>query len=239
MIVYYVVGRPRSGSTFVGDWIARRLAIINAGEVWQTMRAVEAVELPGFDDGGGRWSKTEARAEKKQEILDDPFWSRVFSLNRDDPYAALIETVETEGDALVDCSKTDMGIERYNKLGCEVVVIHTVRAYSTWVRSVMRYRSDYGIARHGRLRLLASYVRNNLRLARLSRTYRYHAVRQEHLSELENHLTVDRPPTTTAGGYRRHEMFGTPNFTASFSKQRAAPEITFFDRLLYRLIGIR
>ena len=45
--VYYVVGLPRTGSTFVGDWIARHLNALNAGEVWQTFRSLGLVHEPG------------------------------------------------------------------------------------------------------------------------------------------------------------------------------------------------
>ena len=92
MIVYYVVGRPRSGSTFVGDWIARELDILNAGEVWQTLRTLNAVDPGALRDGEGRWTRPEARAAKEVEIRANPFWSRVLERPGDDLYAALVET---------------------------------------------------------------------------------------------------------------------------------------------------
>lgn len=243
MIVYYVVGRPRSGSTFVGDWIARELDVLNAGEVWQTLRTLNALGPDALKEETGRWTQPEARAAKELEIRANPFWSRVMERapvsDNDNPYAALVETVKERWSAFVDCSKTDEGIERYQELGCDVVVIHSVRAYSTWVRSVMRYQDEYSLTPHSRLRLLVSYIRNNRRLARYARTHRYYSIRQEQLSDAESHLPRASSNCDIGGGYERHEMFGTPDFSTSYSKKRAAPKVTLFDQVLYALIEAR
>lgn len=239
MMVYYVVGRPRSGSTFVGDWIARELDILNAGEVWQTVRTLSLDDKGGPIEGEGRWARPEARAAKNAEICADPFWSQVFSDPDLDPYAALVEKVQSRWSAFVDCSKTDEGIERYRQLGCKVIVVHTVRAYSTWVRSVRAYREQHDLARYGRLRLLVSYIRNNRRLARYAKTHDYYAIRQEQLAEAERHLPRGLSEHGSDGGYERHEMFGTPNFNSTYSQKRALPKVTWFDHILYWLIGAR
>lgn len=65
IVVYYIVGRPRSGSTFVGDWIARELGILNAGEVWQTLRTLKALRPGALKDQTERWTQPKARASKK------------------------------------------------------------------------------------------------------------------------------------------------------------------------------
>lgn len=141
--------------------------------------------------------------------------------------------------AFFDCSKIDEGIERYRELGCDVVVIHTVRAYSTWVRSMMKYRARYKLGQPGRIRLLIGYLRINRRLACYAQNYPYHAIRQEQLSQLKAHMPPDFTKSDFAGEYKRHEMFGAPNYSSSYSRQRAASKVTPLDRALYFMIGIR
>ena len=124
--VYYVVGLPRTGSTFVGDWIARHLNALNAGEVWQTFRSLGLVHEPGFDGSQGRWAQPDTRAKKNVEIKAHPFWSKVLARSCDDPYAALIAEAGRHSRALVDCSKDDRGVKRYEELGCSVEIVHTL-----------------------------------------------------------------------------------------------------------------
>lgn len=164
--VYYVVDRPRTGSSFVGDWIARRLNILNAGEVWQTMREFERGGTPAMTPGIDRWGDPIARQEKRHEVLADPFWSQVTAREDADPYAELVAKARLKWQAIVDCSKTDAGIARYKALGCEVVVIHTVRAFSTWSKSVRCYRAQFDLPGRSVARLLVNYVRINRRLSR-------------------------------------------------------------------------
>lgn len=236
--VFYIVGRPRTGSTFVGDWVARRLGILNAGEVWQTMRELEVTGTPTLVKGQDRWADPKARKIKRDEILADPLWSRVFAHAGRDAYSELIATARTQAQALVDCSKTDEGIERFRALGCKVVVIHTIRAFSTWSTSVDRYRAEYGLPRRSRLRLLYGYIRINRRLSKYKEEGEYHLVPQERLAELDEILPFAEISNSDGGRYRRHEMFGTPNFSETFSDRRATARVTFLDRLLYAAIGV-
>lgn len=236
--VYYVVGRPRTGSTFVGDWIARQLNILNAGEVWQTMREFECAGIPAPFPGTDRWADPAARQEKRRGILADPFWSKVMASADADTYAVLVGTARQNWQAMVDCSKTDAGIARYKTLGCEVVVIHTVRAFSTWSKSVRRYRTEFDLPGRSAGRLLVNYLRINRRLSRYRAVGGYHAVPQERLGELDRILPFAPAGEPGKGGYERHEMFGTPDFQGDYSERRAAPRVTRLDRFLYTLIGI-
>lgn len=67
--VYYVVGLPRTGSTFVGDRIARKLNIVNAGEVWQTFRSVALVSAPSVESQPSIWALLYEPATKNQQLL--------------------------------------------------------------------------------------------------------------------------------------------------------------------------
>lgn len=238
--VYYVVGQPRSGSTFVGDWIARDRNILNAGEVWQTFRSLGQVHEPGFETGTGRWARPAERAAKNAEIMADPFWSQVAAGDAEQtPYARLLHEARTRGDGLVDCSKTDSGLQAYLNLGCRVVVVHTVRAFGTWSASMRKYHQRHDLPPVASWRLLQAYVRINRRLAMYRGQLPYHCVPQERLADLQAHLDLSSEPSGPAGGYQRAEMFGTPNFTGTFEASRATSAVAPADRMLYILAGAR
>lgn len=236
--VYYVVGQPRSGSTFVGDYIARMLEIVNAGEVWQTFRSVGLVIEPGFDSGQGRWARPEERATKNAEIANDPFWSQVLERAKSgDPYAALVAEAGARAKGLVDCSKTDRGLAHYQALGCRVVVIHSLRAFSSWSDSMRKYQVKQGLPVISRPRLLLSYLRFNRQMRTRWNAHGYRAVMQEELGQINNALQFPADAKGPKGQYLRAEMFGTPGFTGQFDPNRATHKITLFDRLCRALIG--
>lgn len=236
--VYYVAGQPRSGSTFVGDWVARHLNTVNAGEVWQTLRAMDRVQEENFTARTERWADPEQKARKRTEIEAIPFWADVLSRSIADPYEALVSVAAERGGAIVDTSKTDRGIARYEALGCNVVVIHTARAFSTWSRSVIKYRSQYNISVPSKLRLLRGYIKLNRRYSAYSRTHSYHAIPQERLNHIETLVSFPPEKIQPDGGYLRCEAFGTRNFTGTYDVERAASKTTFTDRLLYAFVGI-
>ncbi len=233
--VYYVVGQPRSGSTFVGDWIARDRRILNAGEVWQTFRSLGFVSDAGFEKSGGRWARPEERERKNEEIRSDSFWSLVISEIDLAPYESLIRQAKIIGNGMVDCSKTDKGIERYLALGCEVVVIHTQRSFSTWATSMQGYNQRHQLPYVSRWRLLLAYLRVNLRHRRWTTKLPYFHVKQERLDNLDSDLDLVFAPRGAKQGYVRAEMFGTPNFIGSFDARRATSKTAPGDRLLYKM----
>ncbi|RYH07471.1 hypothetical protein [Tropicimonas sp. IMCC6043] len=237
MRVYYLVGQPRSGSTFVGDWIARRLEAVNAGEVWQTMLAAGRLTDPTFDARSERWGKPEFRAAKRAEIEADPFWAEVLARPEGDPYAALLSVGGKKSDVLVDTSKTDHAVERYRALGCDVTVVHTIRAFSTWAASVRRYRTQYDQTPRSRARLLLAYLRRNRQFRNYRRTGPYILVPQEKLGRLEAVFDFPAAASGPEGAYLRCEMFGTPSFRTSFDADRADVRVSPADRLLYALVG--
>lgn len=67
--IYYVVGLPRTVSTFVGDRIARKLNIVNAGEVWQTFRSVALVSAPSVESPPSIGALLHEPATKNQQVL--------------------------------------------------------------------------------------------------------------------------------------------------------------------------
>ncbi len=236
--VYYVIGRPRSGSTFVGDYIARRLDIPNAGEVWQTFRSVKAVDDQRFEKGRGRWVRPQQRAAKNAEIFAHPFWSALLARPEQDPYAALVAEARERANGLVDCSKTTNGVACYEALGCKVVVVHTIRAYSTWARSMRTYHKTYGLSEFSSLKLLSSYVRGNLDFRKYQKSHPYCIVPLENLSVLEIWLATVKPSGCGAQGYVNCEMFGAPGFSGTYDSSRATGTANPFDRALYRLFGV-
>ena len=238
MVIYCIVGLPRSGSTFAGEWLARRLDAVNVGESWQTFRAVELV-----DQSPRRWRENspiarERRAAKAQAIMQDPFWRKIVSSGADDPYRELLGAVGQWSDVVVDCSKVDLALRRYLELGCEVRVIHTVRPFSSWSRSMRRYHEHYGLAGFTRPRLLGAYLKRNRSLTRWRRTLPYQLLRHEDLGAIEQHLTPDASPAPGGRQYRRLEMFGAPNFVPSYDANRAAVSVSRTDQLIYRMAGI-
>lgn len=235
--VFYVVGRPRTGSSFVGDWIAARRNILNAGEVWQTMREFEIAGTPSLKPGVDRWGDPTSRKEKRREILADPFWSEVLARKCADPYAAIVATAKEKWPAMVDCSKTDLGVARYKALGCKVIVIHTVRAFSSWSKSVNRYRIKSELSERSTARLLVNYIRLNRHMSRYRKMGDYHKVPLESLDDLERVLPFAEVGDACKNRYERHEMFGTENFHNTYSRVRATPRITWADRFIYALIG--
>jgi hypothetical protein len=237
--VYYVVGHPRTGSSFVGDQVARRLDIVNAGEVWQTFRSVGLVKEPGFDDGPGRWARPKERAFKNDEIAANPFWAQV--LKRaidDDPYTALVREAEARAAGLVDCSKTDRGVARYEALGCQVVVIHTVRAFSSWAASMRKYQNRQGLPVMSHFRLLLSYLRFNHRMRQRWSEHGYRLVLQERLDRIDAALDFPVQAARASGQYLRAEMFGTPSFRGEFDPNRSTRAIRPFDRICYVALRI-
>lgn len=237
--VYYIVGQPRTGSTFVGDWLARKLNIVNAGEVWQTFRSVSLVNEPGFEGGSGRWARAEEQAAKNSKIATDPFWSRVLSRVSDsDPYAALLAEAGTRAIGLVDCSKTDRGIVHYKALGCRVVVIHTIRSFSSWAASMQKHQRRHRLPVNGRLRLLLSYLSFNRRMWKRWSVREYIVVLQEKLDEIDFILDLQAEKHGKPGQFLRAEMFGTPNFMSKFDSSRNTKEIKPLDRIIYYAVHI-
>lgn len=237
--VYYVVGQPRTGSTFVGDWVARKLNIINAGEVWQTFRSVSLVNEPGFEGGPGRWARAEERAAKNSEIVADPFWSRVLTrVSNNDPYAALLAEAGSQAIGLVDCSKSDHGVARYEALGCRVIVIHTIRAFSSWAASMQKHQRRLGIPVISRPRLLLSYLRVNRGIRKRWLGHCYFSIKQEQLDRIDTILHFPEEAHGKPGQFLRAEMFGTHNFTAEFNPSRSTQEIKPLDRIFYCAFAI-
>lgn len=242
--VYYVVGQPRSGSTFVGDRLARSQGLVNAGEVWQTFRSVGLVQEPGFDSGRGRWARPKNRQEKNMAIAADPFWSQVLQAEQDgdalgDPYKALIEQAKKRTNGLVDCSKGDWGIAEYERLGCRVHVVHSVRAFTSWSTSMIKYQKQFSLPVRSRLRLLLAYLRVNRRLKRTWQNHNLRQIPQEQLQDIDMLLGLHKAPKQTDCGYLRAEMFGTPGFTGQFDPSRGTQRVTRFDRLCYRALGLQ
>lgn len=239
LTVVYILGQPRTGSSFVGDWIARQQRVLNAGEVWQTFRTLGDVTEAGFDAAGGRWAQPGARAEKRAQIKADPFWAEVLTAPAADPYARLIHAAQGRGQALVDCSKSDHGLARYEALGCQLVLVHSVRAFSTWATSMHKYRARHDLAPMPGWRLLRAYLRLNRRYAGHGRHHPYQIAPQERLAALDSVLDLGAVPGGPVGGYVRAEMFGTPNFTPRFEDSRGTAQITTRDRLVFALAGLR
>lgn len=238
--VYYVVGQPRTGSTFVGDRIARLQNVVNAGEVWQTFRSVGLVTQPGFDDSRAPWARREVRAEKNREIKADPFWSEVLlRAEHLQCYSALVQQASLDAQGLVDCSKTDIGIGYYLELGCEVVVVHSVRAFGSWAASMQKHAFRHGLPQQNSLRLLASYLRVNRAIRKLWMGQSYLAIAQEDLAKANTILAGLPAPQGIEGRYRNAEMFGTPGFSGTFDPARATVRVTRADRLFFRMIGIK
>jgi len=237
--VIYILGQPRTGSSFVGDWIARQQRILNAGEVWQSFRTLGDVTEPGFDAAQGRWAQSGGRAEKRAQIEADPFWAEVIAAPGDSPYVRLIHVAAQRGQALVDCSKSDHGLAAYEALGCYLVLVHSVRAFSTWAASMGKYRAQHGLAPLSGLRLLRAYLRLNRRYVGHGRRHPYQIAPQEQLGALDRVLDLSALPQGPQGGYHRAEMFGTPNFTPRFQDKRGTAQVTARDRLVFAMAGLR
>ncbi|WP_404324957.1 hypothetical protein HA399_10770 [Cobetia sp. UIB-001] len=235
--IYYVVGQPRSGSTFVGDWLARRLNTINAGEVWQTFRSLKLVHDADFENSRGRWVQAEAREEKNKEINVNPFWNAVLLQDNTEPYSSLIKEAKNKSKSLVDTSKNDNGIAFYRSLGCKVVVIHTIRGFTTWARSMNKYQSEYGLNKISLARLLFNYIKFNTAFKRYNNSGEYYVIKQENLDNLNLDMKCFIDAQELGDNYIRCEMFGTPNFSSEYSKKRGQQEISKFDKLLYKLLG--
>lgn len=235
--VYYIVGQPRSGSTFVGDHIARSLNIVNAGEVWQTFRTMNLVR-DGLGRGHGRWHKGDQKKVKASKISSNPFWYRVLGQHEKNPYSALVNVAASHWGGLVDCSKTDVGIDEYRALGCRVEVIHTVRAFTTWQASLTNYRHKYGLSVPRRGRLLLNYIKLNRRYRRYRNKYPYSVVPQEQLKNICDLLLFYDEIKIGNTEYMNAEMFGAPGFSGGFDSRRATTNVTRLDRILYAIIGI-
>ena len=242
LTVYYIVGLPRSGSTFVGDWIARQLGGVNAGEVWQTFRAVELVRCPQFQAGDGYWAEPNRKAAKREQIKQSEFWTSIIDAasHHNDPYSALVERAGAQSQVLVDCSKVDNGIADYERLGCKVIVVHTLRSFSTWSASMKKYQAKLALPRRNSLRLFLTYLRMNWAyLSRWKGSTAYHLARQHRLGHLEEELPHIQANEAAQSTYERHEMFGTPGFRPDYQQARAEPSLTVLDRLLLRLLAGR
>jgi hypothetical protein len=233
--VYYIVGLPRTGSTFVGDWIARRLGIVNAGEVWQTLRTMDRVTSGG---NVGFWGLPENKASKAMAISTNSFWSDVLARPELDPYAALLAVVGQQWNAMVDCSKTDRGIAHYRALGCRVVVIHTVRAFTAWQASVVKYNQKYALPVPSRMRLALRYLKLNRRYCTLRRAMTYQVVPQELLAHVAEILEFSSGSGISKNYYRNAEMFGSPGYNGSLDPSRITQCITIYDHALYIMINV-
>ncbi|MGI3212204.1 hypothetical protein ACROSR_13930 [Roseovarius tibetensis] len=219
--------------------MARKLDIINAGEVWQTFRSVGLVNEPGFDGGQGRWARVEERATKNSEIVGDPFWSNVLARVSDsDPYAALLAEAGARAVGLVDCSKTDRGLARYDALRCRIVVVHTIRSFSSWAASMRKYQWRLGLPVISRSRLLISYVRINRRMRKRYMGHDYVPVFQEQLDRIDTILEFPSEAHGKSGQFLRAEMFGTPNFTSKFDSSRSTEDFKLIDRILFYAVGV-
>ncbi|MBU3007659.1 hypothetical protein [Cobetia amphilecti] len=232
--IYYVVGQPRSGSTFVGDWLARKLSTINAGEVWQTFRSLKLVYDANFEKNNGRWVQPEARKNKNTEIKGNPFWSEVLLQYDTDPYAALVSVSSRKSCSLIDTSKTDKGIVYYRSLGYKVIVIHTIRSFTSWAESMNKYQSRYKLKKYGIVRLLHSYVKSNLAYRRYRKCGEYYVVKQENLHKLEQELSEIKKQKD--GEYLRCEMFGTTGFVSTYKDERSSKKIKLLDKIIYKLV---
>lgn len=237
--VYYVVGQPRTGSTFVGDRIARLNGIVNAGEVWQTFRSVGLVEQPGFEGSPAPWARPKAREKKNEAIRSDAFWRGVLALaEKTEPYRALVEHAGTVAYALVDCSKTDRGIERYLDIGCKVVVIHTTRAFGSWAASVRKHAIRNQLPVPKKWRLLLAYIRLNRRFRQRWMAYDYLTMAQEDLAMADEILAaLPKPKNGSDHEYLNAEMFGTPGFSGTYEPNRSTLQVTFMDRIYSKLAG--
>jgi hypothetical protein len=233
--VYYVVGLPRSGSTYVGTWIAHRRGIVNAGEVWQTFRTLGLVEQKGFREETHKWAKPDKREAKKQKVLESEFWCSVIEDYEEDPYFSLLSLVSKTHDELVDTSKLTFGLKKYNCLGCEICVVHTIRSFSSWRESFSKYHQEEHKAPISFLRMLFSYVKVNRTLSRLKRRYQYICVSLGSESNLESCLDDSFPKQE--GTALNFEMFGARDFQPTFSEERANFKTTWFDLVLLKLCG--
>lgn len=236
--VYYILGLPRSGSTFVGDWLARHLNAVNAGETWQTFRTAGLVLDPAFERGGGKWFRSELRDRKIEQIAANAFWAPIIASAPDAPYPLFVEHARKWSDIIVDCSKVDRALPHYLALGCEVHVVHVVRAFSSWSCSMNKHRARDGRPAWSRLRMLGAYVRANRAGARWRKRLSYRRFFHEDLGEIEQRLGAEFFGSTHRGSYLRAEMFGTPDFTPHYDIDRAAISVTAFDKLLFQLAGV-
>jgi hypothetical protein len=230
-----VVGLPRSGSTYVGTWIAHRRGIVNAGEVWQTFRTLGLVEQKGFREETHKWAKPDKREAKKQKVVESEFWRNVIENCGEDPYFSLLSLVSKKHDELVDTSKLIFGLNRYDYLGCEICVVHTVRSFSSWRDSFSKYHQEEHKVPASFPRMLFSYVKVNRTLSRLKRRYQYICVSLASEPNLENYLSGFFPKQE--GTALNFEMFGARSFQPTFSEERANFKTTWFDLVLLKLCG--
>lgn len=238
-LVFYLVGLPRSGSTFVGDWIARSVGAVNVGESWQTLRTIGLVDDQEYVRKGGKWQRPDRRAEMLERISSDEFWSSFRMDDRCSPYRKLLHVAAGYSDIVVDCSKVDYAIPMYRELGCDIRVVHVIRAFSTWSRSVNRYRAANDFAQLSSARLLYSYFTVNRLLSKWQYQHPYRLLQHDKLKQIETELKLEVPAPRSGDSraYRRFEMFGTDNFVPKYDDNRAAAATSLGDSAVYRLLG--
>ena len=230
--VYYVVGLPRTGSTFLGDWVARRVGALNAGEVHQTLWALGQIDDQRYETQKRFHSKPDQREKTLEAAQTDDFWREIMSPGSVDPYRKLIDVASKTSGALVDTSKVDRGVPGYVAAGAAVQVLHIVRPFAAWKASMVKHQRRMAQPEIPGPRLLASFVRNNRAFKSLGKRYPYRMIRHEDLSRLDS-ILGELP--VRSDGYSRHELFGTPDYEASFDPARAQNANGRFDGLIGQL----
>lgn len=235
--VLYIIGQPRSGTTYVADWLAKRHGMINAGEVWQTLRCLRLVDDQHFDRMGQVWNKPHLRAVKSKKILEHPFWVEVANKSaNDNPYHSLVSVANLWGAGLVDSSKVDRGLQFYRQIGCSVMIIHVVRSFSTWSASIQKHQRRVGQKPMSRIRLLISYLRQNRRLVNRWSSDKYSVICQEELGQIDEVLDLSKNLIHNTKNYINAEMFGSQSYTGDFEVSKVTQSKTMADRFFYILI---
>lgn len=235
LVIFCVIGLPRSGSTFIGDWIARETNGINAGETWQTFRTSGLISDPRFERRAWKWVSGRGREQKAAQIVADPFWSKVMADAGSNPYRALTNIAKEDSGVLVDCSKVDKPLDAYISLGYEVRIVHSVRPFTTWSQSIRKYEIQHGRRPQLALRLLLSYIRVNRALGKWRSYKSYQVIRHEDIKLISSRLNLD---VKHGKKYFRAEMFGTPSFSGEYNAARASVRVSKLDLILYFLAGI-
>lgn len=236
--VYYIVGQARTGSTFVADWIARTLNIPNIGEAWQTFRSLGLVQQEGFQPDRSLWARQAMREKKNSEILSHWFWEPIVKPLPQKPYESLLKHCSRFSTSLVDSSKTDLGIRFYKSLGCKVVIVHTIRAFTTWSQSMRNYQAANALSKLSYLRLILAYIRANRSIKKYKANHDYYLVPQEDLKNLPAHLPMRTSQAEAHSRYFRADIFGAPNFSETFDPDRSTTTLRPIDRLLLRIVQL-
>ena len=240
MYILCILGLPRSGSTFVGDWLARKCSAVNVGESWQTLRTLGLVAHPSYANRCGKWSSRRHRDTKLGLIKQDPFWSAVADTPSANPFASVLREAAAHSDVIVDCSKTTHALAAYQALGCQIAAVHLIRPFSTWAKSMNRYSTEDGQRQRSKPRLLYAYLRNARQCHQITSRLPSICIQHENLGDLETHVDLSIVPNPNrARRYTRVEMFGTPNFKPQYDTSRAKTESTWFDKQLLRILKLR